>query len=110
MGHTHCEALIQQHRYLNLQGVGADPNLRVELESVYVSLRIKCIASVRDGDQRLLNPLDAEVGREPLALLGSDLEKDRLVIVGDPGSGKSTFLSHLVVRFAEAWDKGTNPF
>ena len=37
--HTYCDALIQQHRYLNLQGVGADPNLRVELEAVYVSLR-----------------------------------------------------------------------
>ena len=37
--HTYCAALIQQHRYLNLQGVGADPNLRVELEAVYVSLR-----------------------------------------------------------------------
>ena len=103
--HTYCDALIQQHRYLNLQGVGADPNLRVELEAVYVSLRTN---EPRPAETRSKQTATArmEVEREPLTVMETTLQKDRLVIVGNPGSGKSTFLSHLVVRFAEAWDQG----
>jgi formylglycine-generating enzyme required for sulfatase activity len=101
--HTYCDALIQQHRFLNLQGVGADPNLRVELEAVYVSLRT---SEQRPEKERSRSTTSFQPERETLTVMEVTAQKDRLVIVGDPGSGKSTFLSHLAVRFAEAWDKG----
>jgi formylglycine-generating enzyme required for sulfatase activity len=112
--HTYCDALIQQHRYLNLQGVGADPNLRVELEPVYISLRTneqrlssepptKAMVWRDEHEPRTIN---YDLIREPLSVMETVVQNNLLVIVGDPGSGKSTFLSHLVVRFAEAWDKG----
>ncbi len=101
--HTYCDALIQQHRYLNLRGVGADPNLRVELEAVYVSLRTN-EQRARDEAHKTAALIREE--RESLTVMEVAAQKNQLVIVGDPGSGKSTFLSHLAVRFAEAWDKG----
>jgi len=104
----YCQAIIQQHRHLNLQGVGADPNLRVELESVYIALKTnEQIGRQLTGDEKQ----QAEQPRinlpEPrfLTAMQVAIHKERLVIVGDPGSGKSTFLSHLALRFAEAWDK-----
>ncbi|HEY4688234.1 MAG TPA: SUMF1/EgtB/PvdO family nonheme iron enzyme [Anaerolineae bacterium] len=102
--HTYCDAIVQQHRYLNLQGVGADPNLRVELESVYVSLKTnERSASDRDETNRAARrAFDPE---RALTAMQMAIRKERLVLVGDPGSGKSTFLSHLALRFAEAWDK-----
>lgn len=111
--HTYCDALMQQHRYLNLQGVGADPNLRVELESVYVSLETNQRQPVNDDDAQKWNQVfptkwrQGEVDLErALSALEMVMLKDRLVIVGDPGSGKSTFLSFLILRFAEAWEQG----
>src|SRR3972149_1226223 len=92
--HTYCDAIVQQHRYLNLQGVGADPNLRVELEAVYVSLRTN-EQRVKDEADKTTRLIREE--RETLTVMEVAAQKNQLVIVGDPGSGKSTFLSHLAV-------------
>jgi hypothetical protein len=106
--HTYCDTLIQQHRYLNLQGVGADPNLRVELETVYVSLK------TNERERPALDKKAIEDAKRKSRILPEEefftamemaSRSTNLVIIGAPGSGKSTFLSHLVVRFAEAWDK-----
>ncbi len=83
--------------------IGLDPKARetqLTLDAVYISL--DTTASDRPEDNRLkfARRLKPESAR-PLTALQAVARHPRLVLKGDPGSGKSTFMSHLGLCLAK---------
>ena len=89
-------------RRLPLRGVdvgASDPQggqQRLNLDHVYVALDTTSSVELEPEkrDRRERQPME-ERERRPLATLEATAANPRLVLLGDPGSGKSTFLSHL---------------
>ncbi len=85
-------------QYCKLPLVKLDPQPgrdsdRITLGDVYIALNVKETLAVKFNDQSgQTNAAIACAARWP-----------RLVIKGDPGSGKSTFLKFLAVRLAQGW-------
>lgn len=79
--------------YIDVRGliVGSGKAPRLPIDKVYIPLR-----SARGGDQRALS---AETGSDEAPILEQTMEThQRLVVIGDPGGGKSTFLRRLAHR------------
>lgn len=84
--------LVQQFQYLDIAGIDSDKAFRIQLSEIYVRLRVL---------------FDAEADEETEASQSGPLEIQealqryrRLAIVGDPGSGKSTFLKYIALMLA----------
>jgi formylglycine-generating enzyme required for sulfatase activity len=83
--------------YLPLRGVdvgASDPTVqqqRMDLAQVYVDLDTRTLVP----KERML--WDAVVEQRPLGALEATIANPRLVLLGDPGSGKSTFLNYLAL-------------
>ena len=93
--------------YLPLRGIDigvSDPmaqQRRMELAQVYVDLDTKTTKALiikETQDER--RTLFAEREHPPLGVLEAAIAFRRLVLLGDPGSGKSTFLNHLALCLA----------
>jgi len=93
--------------YLPLRGVdigASDPTTqqrRMELAQVYVNLNTRTQVPVAEGEKRR-EPRAQLEGREtrPLGVLEATIANPRLVLLGDPGAGKSTFVNHLALCLA----------
>jgi hypothetical protein len=68
-----------------------------ELARVYIDLLTTAPAPARE-DHESRRERFAETEREMLSALDAVSAHRRVVLLGDPGSGKSTFLNHLVLR------------
>ncbi len=85
-----------------------DPRQRcMELSAVYIALDTTTRLPVEgEGQERRRKELLPEMGREeetrPLSALEVANDERRLVLLGDPGSGKSTFVNHLALCLAGA--------
>ena len=86
--------------------IGLDPKSKespLTLEAVYTALDTKST----ERDETMARPQDAEMLRQrdekpkPLSALQAVARHSCLVLKGDPGSGKSTFLSHLSLCLAQ---------
>lgn len=89
---------------LKLDREASDPardQQQPELSRVYIDLltTTQASAQLRRGKDDLQERI-AEHEREMLSALVAVSSNRRLVLLGDPGSGKSTFLNHLVLRLA----------
>ncbi|MEM1126202.1 MAG: SUMF1/EgtB/PvdO family nonheme iron enzyme [Bacteroidota bacterium] len=114
---TYLGALIRESQHLALGGIdpeasdmgrGAAGKPPMRLDRVYVELRVQIAPSQgvasKTGlrDTRAL--LDARRGsadaREDITARGAVATSTRLVLLGDPGSGKSTVLRHIALELA----------
>jgi predicted NACHT family NTPase len=91
--------LIEQVRAVPLTGI--DPtNIREEtrrdldLAAVYTGLMTRCAEAAAEREPR------AERDQKPLSALAVLNAERRLVLLGDPGSGKSTFINFVVLCMA----------
>ena len=113
--------LVDRHYYLELKGMGVTDRiaLRLPLLDVYVPLRARM--ELPEGEtwaERLRvagrKPTEDEVeamGRrlsEPIPVLDLVRDNDGLIILGDPGAGKTTFLKYLALMLAQGRSESLN--
>ncbi|MEM7013238.1 MAG: SUMF1/EgtB/PvdO family nonheme iron enzyme, partial [Verrucomicrobiota bacterium] len=107
----YLNVLRQESSRLPLAGVdkdAADPNSigAPQLDQVYVELQVNYSRRVIDGAKQLAdktsNIVDFRESEDPATALFALGNLHRAVILGDPGSGKSTFLRILAIHFADA--------
>jgi len=101
--------LISSCQQLPLRGMDVDASdptggqRPLDLAQVYVELDTTTQVPLEEGAKRErrmgLGP-SGERETRPLAALEAAAKHDRLVVLGDPGSGKSTFLRHLSLCLA----------
>jgi formylglycine-generating enzyme required for sulfatase activity len=104
--------IVDKHRYLSFRGFGPSDTIemKVELAELYVPLKARrelsrgsetWSAEVRLAGRKLEEAQEKELRlSQPTAVLDLLRENDGLVLLGDPGAGKSTFLKFLAVRVA----------
>jgi formylglycine-generating enzyme required for sulfatase activity/energy-coupling factor transporter ATP-binding protein EcfA2 len=96
--------LVAGCRHLPLRGVdigAADPKgeqKQIDLDQVYVGL--DTTTRVQAGERKARSDERTQVTEQPLSALDATIAKRRLVLLGDPGSGKSTFVNHLSLCLA----------
>lgn len=112
-------ALPAQTRYLtnlckrcNILPLGAlggeeETGDEVRLEQVYIELDTQTRVLLTEEEKRArkesaASPLRHPTEDRPLSALEATTQHRRLVLLGNPGSGKSTFVRQLVVRLAQA--------
>lgn len=108
---------VLETRYQRLALLGIDLDAgnpthetsRPDLAKVYVNLNTTATVPVIEEDQRRrgANTRPGEEKQEPLSALEAVRTNRRIVLLGDPGSGKSTFVNHLVLCLAK---HGLDPF
>lgn len=106
--------LIERYQYLDFKGMGYSGRMAVQLPllEMYVPLKARIESPEGDTWERLRlhlagrTPTAAEseaIGRrisEPLAILDLLDKNDGLIVLGDPGAGKTTFLKFLALTLA----------
>ena len=89
---------------LDIAGIDNDRTFAIPLDQMYVRLRVK---SEEDTSPEGGTPSEddtAEVG--PIDIQAALRRFPKLVIVGDPGSGKSTFLTFITLMLAKSVIEG----
>ncbi len=120
----YLQYLVDRYQYLDLKGMGISERvpLRLPLLEMYVPLQARLEVpggetwpeELRVAGRRLRGREDEEeIQRlgEPRPVLDLLRENDALIILGDPGSGKTTFLKCLALKLArgEADQLGLGP-
>jgi hypothetical protein len=109
--HIYCRVLVGTGRHLPLRGVdlgASDPSSGqqpLDLAQIYVDVDTKTMVPLAEEDKDHRERRAAFETREtrPLRALEATVDNRRLVMLGDPGSGKSTFVNHLSLCLAAGW-------
>jgi predicted NACHT family NTPase len=120
----YLEWLCEEHRFLQVRGIRTRSPVAVELEQVYVSLKLNRPSRDRPDakaemgamlEKALPEGVRPELIRRPdmraeepeRLSVGEVLQRcpERLVILGGPGTGKTTLLSYLALKFARGQAK-----
>jgi len=106
--------LTDEHKCLKIRGIKTRAPVAVELEKVYVSLKVKGpgvpvlpfpeeIEIERGERPPAMELAERMAEREQVLDLGQALRQhSRLVLLGVPGSGKTTLLSYLALTYARS--------
>jgi HEAT repeat protein len=86
--------LMNEHKFLNIKGIVTKAPVAIELEDVYIGQR----AAARRSPVRQTASLEAS---KVVALTEVLKDKSRLVVIGAPGTGKTTFVSYLILKCAK---------
>ncbi|MEM7536495.1 MAG: SUMF1/EgtB/PvdO family nonheme iron enzyme [Chloroflexota bacterium] len=92
--------ILSTQHVLNLRGIRSYQPLSLELERMYVTLHALDTPTMRQPQERT-KPLRHSFD-EPPTLQYILAAHPRLVVLGDPGSGKTTFVSFLALSTARA--------
>jgi len=97
----YSQQLIYEHRVFNVRGLRTKGTFTIELQQVFVDLRI---ASTRNLQHANFDPIALKelAGTRPLwdFLRSGKGNKNVLAIIGAPGCGKTTMLQHVALTFA----------
>jgi formylglycine-generating enzyme required for sulfatase activity len=115
----YLEYLLTRHRYLEFRGMGVDDKVPLKMPLLDLYVPLKARQEMPDGEtwERHLRLAGRAVGEEeqiavarrlgePVAALDLLHEADGLIVLGDPGSGKSTFLKFLALALAAGQGRG----
>src|SRR6201992_138065 len=86
-------SMIQAYQWLDISGIDSDRAFKLPLKQIYVRLRV-----IATGDG-VADPADEGVA---IGIQTALEQHHRLAIVGDPGSGKSTFLKFIALTLAQS--------
>ncbi len=107
--HTrYLDALCQRHNIVPLAALGGDEEVgdeTIKLEQVYIELDTQCRVPLTAEEQKKERAsAGTRPDREDRALTALEVvtAHSKLALLGDPGSGKSTFVRQLIVRLALA--------
>lgn len=108
---AYLRALLERNRYIDIRGlqVGAGKAYRFPIEELFISLTTTGRPHEPDdaaGEKMKRDspswPEDRGMAAPAMLPLHAALAQHRLVVVGDPGSGKTTFLRRVVCALAES--------
>ena len=91
--------LVYAFQWLDIAGIDSDQAFKLPLDEIYVRLRV--IAAADETDVQA--PESSGSGAAGFDIQTALRHYPRLVIVGDPGSGKSTFLRYIALVLGRAW-------
>ena len=111
---AYLQYLLDRHQYLTMKGMGPAENVPLQLKLLDLYVPLKARREVPKGETwerqlelagRKLKEDDLEVARalrlgEPEPVLDILKEKEGVIILGDPGAGKTTFLKFLALKLA----------
>jgi formylglycine-generating enzyme required for sulfatase activity len=109
--------LLDRYRYLQLKGMGVHDRVPLQLPLLDLYVPLKARLEMPEGDAwprhlrlagRPLEPAEVEAGElalagrlgEPVSVLDLLGQHAGLIILGDPGAGKTTFLKYLALQLA----------
>ncbi|MCP4701908.1 MAG: NACHT domain-containing protein [Gammaproteobacteria bacterium] len=94
--------VIYEHRFFNVRGLRTTGTFTLELEQVFVELRIAPALNPNQVNANPLNNRELEGSRPLWDFLRLDTRrKDKVwAIIGPPGCGKTTLLQHMALVFA----------
>ncbi len=110
---TYLEYVVDRYRYLDFKGLGVADRIPLRLELIDLFVPLKARIEMPKGEtwardlelagRRMADPERVAAGErlsEPVPLLGLLEKQGGLVVLGDPGAGKTTFLKYVALLHA----------